>query len=551
LVFAQHPKIIRRNSGTADAQDDAMFRTTALGHHCWLFSTNTTRLLVDPLLHARFGLTERVEFRAHPPRIFDFDAFPAIDAVFITHEHESHFEIPSLDLLDRRIPIYLPARSSVATRGFLCEMGFAVHLARPGERIDIGDLHLLPMTANQVRDALIEEWDDLPYLVWDDAAHGSFFSSVDMRQNHAMWRWAQTVIERPGLWAHTSNSTIMDFALGWQMPPDRSLHRYVERVINLHARMSDQWQPPAALLVVGTGWALGGELEWLNRNHIPFENDEAQRVLASLLPGERVLAPLPGTTIAMERGRIEEIEAETPFVRTAPRSQWPSRAYTGDVYFLQSYSPVTGLTTFPAGQEAALRRELDGFAAYLYASPPFRRLYSLTKDDLRGRKPTFAFVLRADAYDGAFVLEYEPQSCSFVPVECAQPTDEYLAVFECWATDMLAFLRGELSSASLVFGRHRQWNGNPDAFDFTVSNQLFEYMHPLRHPQRFLTLYRKTLAGLQPAPEGFIAFAERTHNHEGDSHEEEHREAAAEGPLVEGQDRCSLRGAVHHVDQLT
>src|SRR5262249_48600652 len=104
-----------------------MFSTTFLGHQGWLFSTATTRLLVDPLLTAHIG-HGGVVGRVYPPRIFDLDAFPAIDAVLLTHEHEDHFDIPSLNRLDRGIPIVLSQRSSGAARAILDEMGFRVLL---------------------------------------------------------------------------------------------------------------------------------------------------------------------------------------------------------------------------------------------------------------------------------------------------------------------------------------------------------------------------------------------------------------------------------------
>src|SRR5262245_16424753 len=101
-----------------------MFRATFIGHHAWLFATERSRLLVDPLFHERFGLTDSVELRVFPPRVFDFAEFPAIDAVLLTHEHEGHFDIPSLHLIDRQVPIYISSRSSSAMRQVLAEMGF-------------------------------------------------------------------------------------------------------------------------------------------------------------------------------------------------------------------------------------------------------------------------------------------------------------------------------------------------------------------------------------------------------------------------------------------
>lgn len=81
-----------------------------------------------------------------------------------------------------------------------------------------------------------------------------------------------------------------------------------------------------------------------------------------------------------------------------------------------------------------------------------------------------------------------------MPVESEDPASDYLAVYECWATDLLAFLRCEISSTSLCFAHSRSWDANPDAFSFNLTHPLFEYVHPLRLPERALNFYRSVLS---------------------------------------------------------
>jgi L-ascorbate metabolism protein UlaG (beta-lactamase superfamily) len=75
-----------------------MFSTTFLGHQGWMFSAHESRILVDPLLCDGFG-HDGVIGEVYPPRVIDLSRFPAIDAVLITHEHEDHFNIPTLNRL--------------------------------------------------------------------------------------------------------------------------------------------------------------------------------------------------------------------------------------------------------------------------------------------------------------------------------------------------------------------------------------------------------------------------------------------------------------------
>ena len=92
-----------------------MFEATFLGHQGWLFTSGDTRLLVDPLLRESFCDAGKVG-RVFPPRRFDFERFPAVDAVFFSHEHDDHFAIATLQRLERRIPVFLSSRSSQAAR---------------------------------------------------------------------------------------------------------------------------------------------------------------------------------------------------------------------------------------------------------------------------------------------------------------------------------------------------------------------------------------------------------------------------------------------------
>src|SRR5262245_19827876 len=144
-----------------------MFRVTFFGHQGWLLTAGDTRVLVDPLLLDTFGNGPPYgRLRVYPPRRIDFDAFPPIDAVLFSHEHEDHFSIPSLHRIDRRIPIYLSDRASGAARRIVDELGFTSHLNSPGPRFEIGGLSFLPL-AQSMAGFHPGEWDTLALSVRD------------------------------------------------------------------------------------------------------------------------------------------------------------------------------------------------------------------------------------------------------------------------------------------------------------------------------------------------------------------------------------------------
>src|SRR5262249_20628271 len=139
-------------------------------------------ILLDPLLCDGFGHDPRGNgFDVFPPRRLDLTRCPPIDAVLFSHEHEDHFHVPSLERLDRRIPVHLSTRSSSAARRLLRDLGFRVYLLRPGEAFAVGALAVLPLAQASLAGSHPGEWDALALYVRDLAGNGSFFTTVDHR----------------------------------------------------------------------------------------------------------------------------------------------------------------------------------------------------------------------------------------------------------------------------------------------------------------------------------------------------------------------------------
>src|SRR5258708_36971100 len=191
------------------------FATTFLGHQGWMTRTGRSSVLIDPLLCEEFGEVHALEYRVHPPRVFGPEAFPAIDAVILSHEHDDHFDIPSLARLDRRIPVFMSAHSSAAAFHLIREIGFVVAPLVPGVPLNVGDLQVVPFCGDHVSVNCADEWDALPYLVRDRGDAGSFFSMVDVALLPAHVQWAKAFAARPGLvtwsnnaldWSHMSDS---------------------------------------------------------------------------------------------------------------------------------------------------------------------------------------------------------------------------------------------------------------------------------------------------------------------------------------------------------
>src|SRR5205085_6316530 len=116
----------------------------------------------------------------------------------------------------------------------------------------------------------------------------------------------------------------------------------------------------------------------------------------------------------------------------------------------------------------------------------FRSLHSMLAVEAGRRRPTFALVLRHGSEGATKVFEYDASACAFVPAAAADPRAVYLAGWECWATDMLAVLRGDIGPIALMFGRARLLNALPQRFRFDLLEGMSRVSHPLSRPDAYL-----------------------------------------------------------------
>lgn len=476
----------------AMASDPALrspFLTTFLGHQGWMFRSAQHCILVDPLLREEFGHAHALEYRVWPPRNLKPAAFPRLDAVLLTHEHDDHFDIPSLAQLDRRIPIYLSARSSTAGRAILEEMGFSVRPLVSGAPHLFGDLEFFPFCGDHVNTNTGDEWDTLPFLLRHTAGAGSFFSTVDVRLTQAHIDAARGRAPQPGLVGWTNNTQDWSHIATFQ--PDRgdATAPFTERMLGGYAQLCERWGAPRAMLICAGGFSFYGSRAWLNKRVFCVDTDAACKMLAAVHPQLGFFAARPGQTFHMEDNRLTQVDKQTPFLGTVPG--WPSRAKVPmPAGSLPDYAPATGRRELAEGDAERLREGLAEFAGALLGSGVFRSLYSLPQAETGGCAPTFAFVLRSGDNRRALVFEYNPSACTFDRVETEDPYVAYLAGLECWGTDLLAVLRAELGPIALSFGRCLLWNVAPQRFNFNIFYELCRVSHPLRRPAEFLRLYQ-------------------------------------------------------------
>jgi hypothetical protein len=465
-----------------------MLETTFLGHQGWQFATSGARILVDPLLVEPFGHDGGVGV-VYPPRLLDIAAMQPVDAVILTHEHEDHFNIPSVNRISREVPFYVPERSSIAMRQFLEEAGFIVFPLSAGSTIEIGDLQFTCFTPDHVRHDEQDEWETMPFLVVDTKDGGSFFSPVDVTTSAAIEAQLQQRGVNPGLWGYANNALNMSFQ---EQPPRAppTMPPIVERFVAEHRRRTS---PPLASLMCGGGFSFTGPRTWMNNVFFPLDSDKLFDGLQAVSKQERFIVVTPGMQLVSDKDSVRSVTDSAPFLRTLPKEQWPNRAYAPAKATPQTVVPASGRTELRAGELDELKDRLAAFAEFLYGTSLFRALYSLTDKALPPKiRPRFA--INAMSGDADHVFEYDPGGCRFVLLGKPAPLAEYVAGMECFGSDLLEFLRGRLAPSALMFGRLLRWRGAGENLTPAIDRAIWLYGHPLRRPDRYLELYRSIYA---------------------------------------------------------
>lgn len=429
-----------------------MLNVTYLGHAGWTIQSEEHAVLVDPLLTEDFG---RGPAGARmptiwPPRIFSLEHWPRLEAVVISHEHEDHFNLPSLNLLERSTPVLISARATKSAFTVLREMGFSPRPFIPGEPVRFGSLELLALSPDHILTFNVEEWDGLGVFARDMIDGGSFFTPVDVRPTKDM---LQRVVR-----AAESASHLLTF--------------YYDHLA---------WLP-----IESVGGRLAAEpAESLNG----LDADVQQ-----LIEGKH-LQIVPGATTTVSATSAQKYDHSSRFVRTPPVESWPERPMWRYHAENNGYSPASGKYSLSTGELDELSQGLEQFAQFLYGSLLYRRLYSVSAPLESPRKPKFVMLVLQGQERRQLAFEYEPRACAFQQVAAENPWEEYLCGVECWGTDLLALFRGTFEPRVLSLGHSRFWR--PDkSFPDPFLHLIWPFFHPQRWPEECLTAYRAQLASL-------------------------------------------------------
>ena len=430
------------------------FRATYFGWQGWLFETARTAIAIDPLLVDQVGRGPRhtrIDFVFREAREVTLARLPPLDALVLSHEHEDHFSVPTLVRLDRRIPLYVSRRVSVAARSLLAELGFAVHYVDHGDTLTVGDLEVRLFGADQTAGtASFDEWDVLAYLVRQRGGAGGLFSNVDIALTGEMAAAVRDTAAR-----------------------DRQVLLFVGGEVSLSSG--------------ATPTAADGEHP-RSTAVTPIEE-----VAARLRAGEQIVAR-PGTVFELEGGELVGVAPETAFLRTIPGPPpVPRRAFSLPAGVMPE-RPLLGTRTSERDRpelEVALRE----LAEHLYGRHIYRYLMTLPARYTGKRTHSFVLVFLTAPDGPEWFYEYVPGACAFraVDIDFDAAVERYLGVVVLWVSDYLAVVRGEVEPRAIYCATQEDWAIEDPELP-QLRDVLWSLYHPQRFPARVLAQYRRAVA---------------------------------------------------------
>jgi hypothetical protein len=315
-------------------------------------------VLVDPVFADPF----EGDMVSCPTRVVHVDALPPIDAIFLSHGHHDHCDLPSLRRLPRTTPIYCPDDPLLLKR--LGGEGFSrLEVMRPFERLAIKRLTILPAAAVD-DDELgmvfagdgVAVWDQVDTAAAPEACRRIFLAMGKMPDVTICP--FNPLLEHTELWVEE---------VGF---PTERYERLLEAAIASGAR---------AIVPGSSGQRHGGaDDDWKNHREFPVSRQRFLHDLAALAPEIQGVLLNPGEALVVSSARVhteptrvaETLADDEHLIEFAPTPAPPlvddnPRSFPEDI--MRAHLEVILGEHWPAALKERLTPRFDG---------PWRHLWS-------------------------------------------------------------------------------------------------------------------------------------------------------------------------------
>lgn len=346
-------------------------------HAGYLLQSQQARIVFDPIFENPFSRN----CYAFPDVKFDKEKIQnlKLDAVFISHFHDDHFSLESLNLLDRRTPIYM---FCVFPELFdlIKALGFnEVHEVKLGQQIKVKDFTVLPWKA-------LDEDVDSIYQI--QVAGLNILNVVDSWIGPSTFQELKKVTWDLILWPF---QTMRELEV---LSPNRS-----SKTVEIPIEWVDQLKVlNSRILIPSSCQFLMEPWSWYNHAFFPISYKYFQEVMQAHLPQTKIQRLDPSQTLILEE---ESYHFGQPLDWVHAQSEQVDYQYQPDIL-----APKTGeiAKRFPAlSEEKLLRvyqfcekeileryRQLEGFDEY-FSKP---RIWCLRLFDHKGEERNFHYRIQ-------------------------------------------------------------------------------------------------------------------------------------------------------------
>ncbi len=250
-------------------------------HAGYLFECGGTRIAFDPIFENPFSRN----CHAFPEVRFDLEQVHKLDlaAVFISHFHDDHCSLESLDLLDRATPIYLYCQFDELF-AMIRELGFGqVHPLRTDEAVAVGPFTVTP------REALDAEVDSMYQI---EAAGLKVLNVVDSWiAPPALAGLARAAPWDMVLWPF---QTMREIEVIAPMRADHSAPEVPQEWIDQLRVLAPRYVVPSSCQFVQEPWS------WYNHAMFPISYRQFTAAVESALPATRVVRLNPSMSFVLD-----------------------------------------------------------------------------------------------------------------------------------------------------------------------------------------------------------------------------------------------------------
>lgn len=371
-------------------------------HAGYIFKFNSTQIIVDPIFENPFS----VNCFAHPPLTLHLDAVKKLrfDAVFISHFHDDHCSLESLQHIDRATPFYIYCvHTEIET--ILRQMGFQrIYFLKVDHPIAIKDLTITP------RRALEEDVDSLLHI-----------QAADLHVLNVVDAWIDDDTLK-----NLTLQTTWDLVL-WPFQNLREIevlsprrfgtNRYAddERLAQLSS-LAPRFVVPSSCQFIQEEWS------WLRSYFFSTNYDEFIEKATPRLKSSQIVQMPPGSCFELSRQGFTEL-ADLPWIqrlsedgnyRFDATAEIPSTSAIAKKFKVLDVSQLQSVAEYCRHHLLTSYSSLDSQTAEFFA---ISRIWELRLWDHDGLSQSYFYSIEQDRILGIEKTEGVPQWLTEIPVQ--------------------------------------------------------------------------------------------------------------------------------------